>query len=136
MKNFKLLFLFVFFFSSCNSVCELVYGEKNLGRRFTLVEDDKDDISIIYCTSSPGSCCNVGIPIVPSKVLKYNIDQDWIIAKSSKDGYYIIDKSFDVKSGVDEWDFVLKHVFGPFDKDRFENEKQKRNITLTFGSPQ
>lgn len=130
---FYFIFFFVFSFSSCNDCAFL--GEKALGNRFSLVEADKDDISIIYCTSK--KCCDVGIPIVPSKVEDYNYNSKWIIAKSrsvNKTTYWVIDKDFIVEFKYDSGmrKEILSHVLGPLDSIMFKQELINKNIDLKF----
>lgn len=99
------------------------------------MEADKDDISIIYCTSE--KCCYAGISIVPSKVEDYNYNSKWIIAKSrgvNKTTYWMIDKDFIAEFKYDSGmrKEILSHVFGPLDSLTFEQELINRNIDLKF----
>lgn len=126
---------FLSFFSllSCNN-CGLS-GETSLGNNFTVVEADKDDISIIYCTSK--KCCSVGILVVPSKVVKYKSNDKWIIAKSktkAKTEYWLIDKEFKLEfkndSGMEKE--VLLHTTGPLDSTSFYQQLSQKKVDLNF----
>lgn len=126
-------FLSFFSFFSCNN-CELL-GETSLGNNFTVVEADKDDISIIYCTSK--KCCTVGILVVPSKVVKYKSNDKWIIAKSktkAKTEYWLIDKEFKLEfkndSGMEKE--VLLHATGPLDSTSFYQQLSQKKVDLNF----
>lgn len=135
MKKILLFIFIVFIYVSCSSL----WGETDLGNNFTLIEADQDDISIIYCTTKN---CTSGITIVPSKVIDYNFNSKWIIAKSQSDGgdeqYWIIDK--DVMMSKDS-DISSKLIFekqieactiGPVDLIEFKKELKDRQIDLDF----
>lgn len=133
-KYLNAIYLLPFFLSvSCDN-CES-WGETSLGNNFALVEADRDDVSIIYCTSK--KCCTVGIPVVPSKVVNYKTDGRWIIAKSeAKDEslYWIIDKDFKMKFEYDKGmqNEVLSHVTGSLDSAKFYQAVRQKNISLKF----
>lgn len=119
---------------SCSNYCSLL-GEQSLGNNFTLVESDKDHISIIYCTSKP--CCDVGISIVPSKIVESNFNTKWIIAKSKdsiKNNYWLIDKGFKLKFDKDSnmKEKILSHVIGPLDSINFILKIKEIGIDLEF----
>lgn len=135
----KLYFTYIcflsFFLLSCNN-CELI-GETSLGNNFTVVEADKDDISIIYCTSN--KCCTVGILVVPSKVVNYKSNDKWIIAKSktktkTEIEYWLIDKEFKLEfknvSGMEKE--VLLHAIGPLDSTSFHQQLSQKKVALNF----
>lgn len=134
----KYLFYYIilpvfFLLFGCNP-CES-FGVTSLGNKFKLVEADKDDIAIIYCTSQ--TCCSSGIPIVPSKIIKYKYDSRWIIAKSAnkqQSTYWLIDKDFKVefKYDSDMDKKILSYVTGPLDSVSFTQKLANLEIDLKF----
>jgi hypothetical protein len=116
--------------STCKS-----FGETALGNKFSLVEADEINKSILYCTSP--KCCYVGITVVPTNVFSYTHNSAWIVAKSKdKEGvkYWIIDKGFTLEfkkdSGMEKE--IMSHVTGPLDSTAFKKELESRAIKLSL----
>ncbi|GHV15283.1 hypothetical protein FACS1894169_06180 [Bacteroidia bacterium] len=136
MKKIILLFISI---AIINVSCLNLWGETDLGNNFTLIEADKDDISIIYCTTNN---CTSGITIVPSKVIDYKFNSKWIIAKTQSDSdsilYWIIDKNIeapkesDISSKLLFEKLIDSHITGPVNLSEFQKELVNRDIDLTF----
>lgn len=116
--------------STCKS-----FGETALGNKFSLVEADESNKSILYCTSP--ECCYVGITVVPVNVVSYKKNSKWIIAKSEDKGrinYWIIDKEFTIEfrhdSGMEKE--IMSHVIGPLDNTAFHKESEKLQVRLSL----
>ena len=129
--HFLLLALFVIL-QSCNH-CKL-WGVTELGNNFSLVESDEDHVALNYCISS---CCDSGIPIVPSNIVEYNSSSKWIIAKSKTyavTNYWLIDKDFKVKLEYDNGmkEKIMSHVYGPVDSLIFYKKLEELRIQLNF----
>ena len=119
---------------SCNTTCKS-FGEVPLGNKFALIEADKNNKSILYCTSP--KCCYVGITVVAPNVVSYKRNNKWIIAKSEERGvfsYWIIDKHFSIESKRDSGmeKEIMSHVGGPFDSTTFNKELENREVKLSF----
>jgi predicted small secreted protein len=119
--------------SSCNT-CKS-FGESALGNKFALVEADKNNKSILYCTSP--KCCYAGITIVPTNVVSYNRNSKWIVAKSENKlgfNYWIIDKGFTIEFKYDSGmrEEIMSHVIGPLDSTAFKKELENRQIKLSL----
>lgn len=118
--------------------CEFMYGENDLGARFRLVNESKNNVYIEYCLSP--SCCTFGFDVVPSKVDDVAYDKRWIIARTVSekkgDSFWIIDKDFaiDVENCHQESckGVVNEHVRGPLKIDEFSTEKNQLQIKLDF----
>ena len=113
---------------SCNN---FFWGVKDLGNNFAIIEADKDDISIQYCFS--GDCTRSGLYVVPSKIVEYNKNANWIIAKSingSDTSFWIIDKKFfpDKKSEISA--LIKRNIRGPLDSISFYNEVKNKKINI------
>ncbi len=99
-----------------------------------MVEADSKYISIIYCTSK--KCCDVGVTIVPSFLLIYKYDDNWIVAKSETNGslgFYIINKMFDANRNnlKDNITPILnRYVEGPLEAIEFHKRLQEKQIGL------
>jgi len=115
----------------CNSCCPFI-KEESLGNNFYLSEYDNVDRQIFY---SEKSCSGSGIGIVPMTVTEYAYNADWIIAKSSAERYWIVDKNFKVKIIQDNdstINIIKSHVFGPFDSTNFFQQLLTKEINLTL----
>jgi hypothetical protein len=107
-----------------------MWGIKNLGNQFAIVEADKDDISIQYCFS--GDCNRSGLYVVPSKVIEYNKNSNWIIAKSFNEtySYWIIDKKFFPEEYSNVPELIKSYIYGPLDSLAFYQQLKIRRIDL------
>lgn len=117
---------------SCRTTCES-FGETALGNKFALVEADEYHKSILYCTSP--KCCYAGITVVPSNVISYKRNSEWVIAKSEDKKvlrYWIIDKRFSVERDSSMRKEIMSHVTGPLDSATFCKEIESRKIKLSF----
>lgn len=135
----KILYLaLVLLLVSCNS-CWL-YRIVELGNDFALVEADENDIEILYCRNRENVCFDGpnSAVVVPSKVVAYNSDDRWIIAKSHSTSthtysYYIVDKEYDfTRLGYEEE--LKRQTIGPLDSIQFQKEKLRCGIKLTLKS--
>lgn len=121
------LYIFLVFFS-CGSPC---FGSKEdyLGNNFILSEYNVVDRQILY---SEEKCAVSGIPIVPMTVQKVAFDTKWIIARSSGDQYWIIDKHFQVDGMTVEskYEYIRSHVSGPLDSTSFIKSLHNLKINL------
>ena len=134
-----LLMMSITIIFSCD-YCKTMYGEENLGSRFSLIRETENRVYILYCTSE--TCCSSGLHIIPSKVVESAFDDRWIIAKSiEKDDidlqhFWIVDKSnaIDIRSCRGEaCDSVINaNVHGPLTNTEFEMQKKLLDISLSF----
>ncbi|HBK89437.1 MAG: hypothetical protein U0289_11570 [Cyclobacteriaceae bacterium] len=79
----------------CDFYCKSFNGEERLGNGFTLVNEDVKRAYVMFCLSK-GSCCDMGIDVIPSKVIALNYDERWIIASSEGEeitSYWIVNKA-------------------------------------------
>ena len=113
---------------------ETLCGEIQLGNKFVVALEQKRN-QIIFCTTND-YCCNSGFNAVPIGLTDYAYDDKWIIAKTVKDGFWIIDKDFDInldnceKENCDE---ILKsHIQGNLTDERFKELTSRRNIDFEF----
>lgn len=135
----KILYLaLVLLLVSCNS-CWLSRVVE-LGNDFALVESDEEWIEIFYSHNRNGGCFDGqnSEVVVPSKVVAYNSDDRWIIAKSHStsthtDSYYIVDKEYDfTRLGYEEE--LKRQTIGPLDSIQFQKEKLRCGIKLELKS--
>ena len=131
----ELYLIYVLFLVSCNGGCWLARVVE-LGDDFALVESDERWIEIFYSYGQNERCFDGrnSVCVVPAKVIAYNSDDRWIIAKSHSastktDSYYIIDKEYDfTRLGYEE---ELKRLtIGPLDSIQFQKEKLRYGIKL------
>ena len=111
----------LFFIVSC--VFRHVDEIEDLGNNYYFLVDGK--MSTIYYNLSKDSSNRKGIEVVSPRVINYNYNDHFIIAKSlgfvdDSIKYWIIDKN-----GIDE-------KVNPLDSLRFYNELNKKNIQLIF----
>jgi hypothetical protein len=71
--------------------------------------------------------------VVPSKIVEYNKNANWIIAKSingSDTSFWIIDKKFfpDKKSEISA--LIKRNIRGPLDSISFYNEVKNKEINI------
>ena len=136
--KFEVVILIAFLILDSCDYCKAVYGEESLGSRFMLVNENDDQVYILYCTSQ--HCCTSGVNIVPSKVEQVKFDDTWIIAESKpQDGeatYWIINKDFEVDltkyDDESSHDVIMSNVAGPLDQSQFLERRDSLNIELSF----
>jgi hypothetical protein len=113
---------------SCGSCC---FGTKEdyLGNNFILSEYSNKERQILY---SEEKCAVSGIPIVPMTVEAYAFNSNWIIAKSSEEKYWIIDKRFHTDGMTDKSkdEYIRSHVSGPLDSVSFIRSLHNLKINL------
>ncbi len=123
-----IIFFMCCIFSSCN-----FGGVKQLGNSFAIVESDVKYVFIQYCTDEN---CDVGILVIPSKVIEYNYDKDWIIAKTrdseSNISYWIVDKHINTLNSKKLYENIKLKTFGPLDSIVFHKIIELRRINLAL----
>lgn len=124
----RFLLYFSLGFVSCESPC---FGSKEdyLGNNFIISEYDVVDRRIIY---SETKCATSAIEIVPMTVQKIASDKRWVIAQSSGDKYWIIDKNFQTDGMIIEskYEHIKSHVSGPLDSISFIKSLHGLKINL------
>ena len=153
MARLKLAFLiFTISFLFCNCGRQ-AWDDNDLGDNFSLLEGDRiEDRIIVYCTGRSGGACMAGTYIVPVYSRHYDStghyaeyvetaksNDDFIIAKTlqvqdKRANYWIIDKDFSIdncdKINCDS--IIQSHVFGPFDKNEFQQKASELKLNLRF----
>lgn len=113
---------------------EKICGEVQLGNKFVVALEQKRN-QIIYCTTDD-YCCNSGLNAVPMGLTDYAFNDKWIIAKTLRDGFWIIDKDFDIISENCEKDNCAEtlesHIQGNLTEERFKELTLILNIDLEF----
>lgn len=105
---------------------------KRLGNNFQFIVDNRDFQVILYCNDY---CCNSGTDAVPPKVVSYNYNSKWIIAKSydrDKDSiyYWIIDKDFKIEYDEHTDKKLKQQIIGNLDSVSFYKKLEELNINL------
>lgn len=129
IMKYIILILLVFCQISCNSFCYFWYNDVKIGNNISYIDYSQKNKVILYCTSSP--CCNAGIELVPNKILRYKVNDDWIIAESTNGGYYIVEKKFTKKSNVNI-DSIREYVYGGYSLEEFEKVAKQKRISLNW----
>lgn len=86
---------------------------------------------IIYCESK--DCCYSGINLIPSKIIEYNYNDQWVIAKSISKGkitYWLLNKEIKFNKNDSINKTVNTYLSAPLDSIRFYEELRSRNIHL------
>jgi len=148
MKKKSLIFLFFISISNVFNCCDL-YGNKELGNRFTLFARDSPEgqYDLIYCARYDIGGCVSGAYVLPTADTKYDMyvptaksNDKWIIAKTiqvedNKENYWIIEK-FSLED-IDCWEIncdsiIQSHVMGAFDFIEFTDKTKELGIKLEF----
>lgn len=107
-----------------------------LGNDFALVESDENYIEIFYSHNRKDACFNGrnSVVVVPAKVIAYDYDDYWIIAKSKEkyssiSSFWIIDKTYNY-SRLGYPDELKEKTIGPLDSIQFNRYMLDYNIQL------
>ena len=115
------------YFSCKEKLC----GEIQLGDRFVVALEEKRN-QIIYCTTND-YCCNSGLNAVPMGVTDYGFDDRWIIARTSADKYWIIDKDLKVGSEKEDcYKILVDHIKGNLGLEEFDRLKKELGIEINL----
>lgn len=114
-------------------------GEKKLGSRFILVEENANKSYIVYCLSENSLGCNSSYDVIPKRVKDVAFNDRWIIAKSLEkevENYWLVDKKFEMDLNNCQnisCDSILKaHIMGPLDSISFYKTLKNNDISLNF----
>jgi hypothetical protein len=139
-----ILFLTVTLFFSSDWLFPEWNGSYYLGNNLYLIDWEKDNKIIVYCSNKRGRTCYGGAPVIPHNyprevyVQSAKADDKWIIVKAITTEnnhycYYMIDKSFSIDGlnwEVTNCDSIIQsQITGPLDSLNFEQLKNKYNVS-------
>ena len=122
-------------------------GSYDLGNNLYMMDWERGNKIIVYCSRKTGRTCSGGSPVIPHEhprevyVKSAKANDRWVIVKaltteSDKLCYYLIDKSFNIKNL--DWEIVncdsiiQSHIISTFDSISFEKILKDKNIELKF----
>jgi hypothetical protein len=153
VKTALYTYFLLFTFILINPYCKQMWGDKDLGNNFSLLEGDRiEDRVIGFCSGRSDGGCLSGIPIVPTYSRHFDqyghyteyvesakSNDRLIIAKTKmvkekRDNYWIILKDFTLNNCAHAncESIIKKHVLGPFDKTTFLRNVIHSDVGLSF----
>lgn len=122
-------------------------GSYDLGNNLYMMDWERGNRIIVYCSNKHGKICYGGISIIPHSdssdvyVKDAKANDKWVIVKAAtteenRPRYYLIDKSFEVEMlnlNFNSFDSIIQsHIISTFDSLSFEKKLKEKNINLKF----
>jgi hypothetical protein len=139
--------ILAFFFSLDWLFPEWWSGSRNLGNNLYMMDWEKGNKIIVYCSNKSGRACYGGSSVIPHNhprevfVEEAIANKEWVIVKavtteSNQLCYYLIDKSFNIEGLT--WEtvscdsIIQSHIIKTYDSLYFKNLLKQRQIDLRF----
>lgn len=144
---FSFLLLIIILFFSSEWLFPEWNGSYDLGNNLYMMDWERGNRIIVYCSNKEGRTCYGGLPVIPHNypqevyVKNAKANDKWVIVKAvttedNRPRYYLIDKSFDIK-GVDRniinCDSIIQsYIISTFDSLSFDKKLKEKNVNLRF----